>query len=177
MTVLIGYATAHGSTREVAERIAQRLTERGCRVECRAADQVQGTDGYEAVVLGSAVHGGQWLPAAADLLEREAETLAGRPVWLFSVSSVGEHSSAFSPAVTRRMRSMRTAPAAVAGARESVRPRGHHDFAGVVERSHWGRLGRAFMTVTRARYGDHRNGAEIDAWAGDIAHHLTHDRG
>ena len=32
------------------------------------------------------------------------------------------------------------------------------------------------MTVMRGRYGDHRNWAEIDAWAQDIARQLPGDR-
>jgi menaquinone-dependent protoporphyrinogen IX oxidase len=42
---------------------------------------------YDAAVLGSAVHGGRWLPAAAQFVERNAAVLHERPVWLFRVSS------------------------------------------------------------------------------------------
>ena len=172
MVVLVGYASASGSTRGVAERIAARITEHGCAVDCRPVDQVKDPTAYAAFVLGSAVHSGAWLPSAADFLRRNVDTLIGRAVWLFRVSSVGEQSSAFAPAVARRMRAMRKEPKGVAEARTAVMPRDHHDFAGVVQPRDWGLAGRVFMTAMMGRYGDHRNWAEIDAWARDIARQL-----
>jgi len=41
MTVLVAYASAHGSTRAVAERIASRLAEHGLEAECLSVDQVK----------------------------------------------------------------------------------------------------------------------------------------
>ena len=140
MVVLVGYASVGGSTRRVAERIAARITEHGCAVDCRPLDEVKDTTVYDAFVLGSAIHSGAWLPLAADFLRRNVGTLIGRPLWLFSVSSVGEQSIAFAPPIARRL------------------------------------AGGVFMTAMRGRCGDHRNWAEIDAWARDIARQLPGDR-
>ena len=58
MVVLVAYATDHGSTRGVADRIAGRLQLRGVSAEACAVADVLKVSGYEAVVLGSAIHGG-----------------------------------------------------------------------------------------------------------------------
>ncbi|MFB4298520.1 flavodoxin domain-containing protein [Actinomadura sp. NTSP31] len=66
MGVLVGYASAHGSTRSIAERVAVVLTARGVPVELRPMAEVGEARGYDAFVLGSAVHrqrtGGGGLP-------------------------------------------------------------------------------------------------------------------
>lgn len=85
MTVLVGYASERGSTREIAERIGSVLSERGIRAEVLSFDDVADVTGYEGFVLGSAVHRQAWLPAALRFIARNAATLAAGPVWLFSV--------------------------------------------------------------------------------------------
>ena len=76
MTVLVGYASAHGSTRGVAERIAARLHEKGFATVMRAMDPVDEVSSYDAFVLGSAIHNQAWLPAASDFVHRNVAVLA-----------------------------------------------------------------------------------------------------
>lgn len=85
MVVLVGYASAHGSTRQVAEQIASRLRDRGHLVDLRPMDEVGNPGAYDAAVLGSAIHGGSWLEGATAFIDRGLGALTGRPVWLFSV--------------------------------------------------------------------------------------------
>jgi menaquinone-dependent protoporphyrinogen oxidase len=148
--VLVGYATAHGATRGVAERIGTRL----------------------AAVLGSAVHTGNWLPEGAEYLRRHAAALGRRPVWLFSVSLPGHHSNALKPRVTRWLRPRLKDPAAVSETRTVIRPRDHRAFAGAIRRDHWGLAGDVVFRLIGNGYGDHRDWAEIDAWADGIARRL-----
>lgn len=75
MTVLVGFATMHGSTRGVAERIASRLGERGIEAEVRSFDDVADGAGYDAFVLGSAVANMAWLAGAANFVHRNAGVL------------------------------------------------------------------------------------------------------
>lgn len=178
MTVLIAYATAHGSTRDIADRLADRLREHGHVVDSRPVEAVSDAElaTYDAVLLGSAVHGRAWLPPAVDFARRNAAVLAQRPVWLFSVSSLGERSSAFPEAVARRLRAHSTQLADVVAVSAALRPRGSHDFAGVISPSDWGLAGKAFMTMMRGRYGDLRDLGEIDDWAETVAADLARDR-
>lgn len=172
MDVLVGYASEHGSTRGVAERLAGRLRSQGLTAEACPVDGAADPGGYRACVLGSAIHSGDWLPAAGEFLQRHAHILACRPVWVFSVSTVGERTSAFPDPVATRLRQVLQLPAAIAAVTGAVQPRGHHRFAGVVAGEHWGLTGRVFMTGLGGRYGDHRDWAEIEAWADGIARDL-----
>src|SRR6266542_6497358 len=84
MTVLVSAASKHGSTAEIATAVARVLQERGLAVDVRPVENVTLVDGYEAVVLGSAVYAGHWMESARRLAEVQAGALASRPVWLFS---------------------------------------------------------------------------------------------
>ena len=169
MLVLVGYATAHGSTSGVAERIASRLRNRGLAADLRAVTEVTDLTRYQAVVLGSAIHGGKWLPEASSFADANAGMLRDRLVWLFSVSCVGDEESMFPPAVARRLRTMRGQMPEVTRLRNALAAKEHRNFAGVVARTDWPPTGRAFFRAMGGRYGDHRNWPAIDAWADHIA--------
>jgi menaquinone-dependent protoporphyrinogen oxidase len=172
MVVLVAYATDHGSARGIADRIAGRLRQRGIDAEARAVADVVEVSRYEAVVLGSAIHGGKWLPGAREFADQNAAPLRERLVWLFSVSTLGDEESMFPPRVANRMRALRKETLEAAELRRLLHPREHRNFAGVVARSHWPVTGRAFFLATGGRYGDHRNWPAIDAWADLIAAQL-----
>lgn len=173
MTVLVAYATDHGSTRGIASRIADRLRQVGADARACAVTDVPAVSGYEAVVLGSAVHGGKWLPEARQFADRNAGPLRERPVWLFSVSTLGDEESMFPPRVANRLRALRKETPEMTQLRQLLHPREHRNFAGAVARSHWPATGRAFFLAAGGRYGDHRNWPAIDAWADLIAAQLN----
>jgi menaquinone-dependent protoporphyrinogen oxidase len=73
--VLIAAASKHGSTAEVAARIAEALRTSlpgDAVVEVRSAVEVADVAPYDAVVLGSAVYMGRWLDDARDAAQRIA---------------------------------------------------------------------------------------------------------
>jgi len=69
MNVLVAYASAHGSTRSVAENVGRSLSARH-QVTTRPVAEIIGLDSYDAIVLGSAVHDGAWLPEAREFVLR-----------------------------------------------------------------------------------------------------------
>ena len=54
MHVLVAYASRHGATQGIAERIAQTLEKSGVTAEARPAATIKGVAGYDAFVIGSA---------------------------------------------------------------------------------------------------------------------------
>src|SRR5690606_12963767 len=84
MNVLVAYATRHGATRGIAERIAETLERHGLDTVLLPADQVRDPRAFDAFVIGSAAYQHHWLKPAADLARSNARLLASRPTWLFS---------------------------------------------------------------------------------------------
>ncbi|MEU7785531.1 flavodoxin domain-containing protein [Amycolatopsis sp. NPDC049159] len=96
MRILVAVATRHGATREIAEHLAtslgSALTDAGVvpDVEVRDVGLVSSLEGFDAVVLGSSVHRGQWLDPARKFAESFSDGLRWLPVWLFSRGPVDE---------------------------------------------------------------------------------------
>jgi menaquinone-dependent protoporphyrinogen oxidase len=84
-TMLVAYGTKHGSTREVADTVAQTLAEHGLDVESLPAGRVDDLTPYAGVVIGGALYMGRWHPDAAEFLERHRRTLAALPVAAFGM--------------------------------------------------------------------------------------------
>jgi menaquinone-dependent protoporphyrinogen oxidase len=82
--VLVAYASKLGSTREIAETIAQVLRDSGHSAVAHATRDVVSLDDWDAVVLGSAVYAAYWQRDARLFVERFRAELAARPLWLFS---------------------------------------------------------------------------------------------
>ena len=82
--ILVAYASKHGSTREVAERIADVFTDEGAPATVRPAVEVHDLTPYDAVVLGSAIYTGRLHHDALRFLERHRTTLAHLPFAIFA---------------------------------------------------------------------------------------------
>jgi menaquinone-dependent protoporphyrinogen oxidase len=91
--VLVTFASKHGSTAEIADAIAEVLCECGLEVHCVEARDVESLDGYDAVVLGSAVYIRRWRREARKFLKRFGPELERRPFWVFSSGPVGDPSN------------------------------------------------------------------------------------
>ena len=93
MTVLVAYATKHGSTREVAESIACTLKAFAADVEFGEAREVRSQPGHgpgqarrwTLVVLGAPLYSGRWHRDAHRFLRRHRKELAGVPVAVFGM--------------------------------------------------------------------------------------------
>lgn len=166
MDVLVVYATRHGSTRGVAERLTQRLRHRGLSVDLHGLPAVVHPDAYDAVVIGSAVYGQTWLPEARSFVRRYAGVLAALPLWTFSVGKLTSQGL-----LLRRV----GWPDAkdVGEIAHWATPIGHRFFTGAITATGlWVHQRMAFRLVG-GRYGDFRDWPDIDAWADEIATHLS----
>jgi menaquinone-dependent protoporphyrinogen oxidase len=168
MAVLVAYASALGSTREIAEHVASRLAAALGEVECRPVEEVSSVSGYEAVVAGSAIHNQAWLAPALLFFTQQAPELAKRPVWAFSVGM----SEALPKPLRQRAAAMQQARLEAALPQE-IRLRGHRVFSGVYQASQMSAGLRFLFKVTGGRFGDLRDWTAIDAWTDDIAAQLA----
>ena len=83
MRILTVYASAHGSTAEVGHFIAGVLQARGVEVDAKAAGEARPVEGYDAYILGSAVHNGLWLPEMATFVRQLRSVVSDKPVYLW----------------------------------------------------------------------------------------------
>ena len=161
MRVPVTAATRYGATAEIAAAIAEVLGEHGLEATVLPPEQVEGVDGYDAVVVGSAVYAGQWLKPARELVERHAGALAGRPVWLFSSGPVGDPPKPEED------------PVDVADLLAATGAREHRVFAGKLDKAELGRLERTMVRAVRAPEGDYRDWDQVAEWAARIADGLS----
>lgn len=167
MRVLVTAASRHGATNEVGAAIAGTISGYGIDVEFVRPAEISAIDAFDAIVLGSAVYIGRWLPEARDFTRRFATDLTKRPVWLFSSGPIGDPPR---PAEE---------PVDLGELTSRLSPRGHTIFPGAVERRRLSRSERFVMRAFRAPEGDFRPWDDIRSWAATIAHelHAGVDRG
>ena len=89
MHILVTAASKHGATDEVAAPVAKRIEASGITVDRLAPADVTSVEGYDAVIVGSAVYILQWMPEAHDFMERFKDDLPVGQVWAFSVGMNG----------------------------------------------------------------------------------------
>jgi menaquinone-dependent protoporphyrinogen oxidase len=92
-TVLVAYASKHGSTREIAEAVGAVLRDAGHEVDIRPAREVRSLGDATAVVLGSALYAAHWQRDAIRFVRRHGAALRERPVWLFSSGPLDDSAS------------------------------------------------------------------------------------
>lgn len=157
-TVLVVHASARGSTAEIAEFLAHRMRENGLHVRVAAAAEDIDPAGFEAVVLGSAVRDGAFLPEFTAYVDRHCLALRLRPAWLFSVG--------MGPALHGPLGSLvkHLTPPELRKVRKQVCPLGFRQFAGVFPRPDERRI-RIIMWLLGCRTGDQRDWSAITAWA------------
>jgi menaquinone-dependent protoporphyrinogen oxidase len=156
MKVLVTAASRYGATGEIAEAIGEVLRERGLDATVGPPEAAT-VDGHDAVVLGSAVYAGHWLKPARELVERQRDALAARPVWLFSSGPVGDPPKPEED------------PVDVAELVAATGARDHRVFAGRLLRKQLGFADKAIAVALRVPDGDFRDWTAIRQWAAGIA--------
>lgn len=173
MSILVLYASKHGATQGIAERIAVTLTTSGQRVAVRPVRDAGAIDCYDAFLIGSAVCMGHWLKPAAQFVASHRELLVVRPVWLFSSGPLGTEPT---DAEGKDLRQA-SEPRETAELLAAVHPRQHRGFFGALDPGALSLPERALRRLPAARAimpaGDFRDWAEIEQWAKDIVEELT----
>jgi len=81
--ILVAYASAHGTTGEVAEFISNTLAVYGADVIHKAVETIESIKEYDAFVLGTAIHEGIWLRNMMLFIDKFGAELAQKPVYFF----------------------------------------------------------------------------------------------
>jgi len=83
--VLISYASRCGSTGGVAEAMGQALCGMGASADIRLVANVNDLSPYHAVIVGSAIRRGKWLPEAVGFVKDNQDILGRLPIAYFVV--------------------------------------------------------------------------------------------
>lgn len=163
--ILVTYASRFGATAGVAEAIGQTLKEMGAQVEVLPVTDVTDLTPYQAIIAGSAINGGAWLPEALQFVETHQAELQQKPFAAFlvcmtlSMRNAGRYESYVSTWLEP--------------VRRLVKPVDEGLFAGVLEIKKIPSLSdrvkfRMSVLFGFWKEGDHRDWNRIRAWAESV---------
>jgi menaquinone-dependent protoporphyrinogen oxidase len=157
--VLVTYGSKRGGTAEIAEWIGEALRADGLAADVIPAASVTDVGPYDDFVIGGALYAMRWHKAARRFARRYRDTLAGRPVWLFSSGPLD------------RSAEDRDIPPVRGVTRIAARigVRGHATFGGRLTEEPGGRIVTA---MAKKSAGDFRNREDVTAWGRSIAEAL-----
>jgi menaquinone-dependent protoporphyrinogen oxidase len=158
--ILVTYATRAGSTFEVAVVVAEALRAAGATVDVKYVAAVHEVKGYDAVVVGSAIRMGQWLPEAVEFVKAHRDALSHIPTAYFLVSG-------FLREDTPEMR--QRALAYLDPVRKILEPISIGLFAGKMDYSKMDWTDRSIAEAVSSAQGDWRNWEAIRNWAHDLS--------
>jgi menaquinone-dependent protoporphyrinogen oxidase len=157
--ILITYATRAGSTVEIAAAIGETLHQHSYAVDVKPVKENPSLTGYQAVILGSAIRMGTWLPEAVKFIETNRQALLSMPVALFTVHMLNtgkdENSRVNRLAYLDKVRPLLNIPEEVY-------------FAGVMDYSKLSFLDRTIAKMVKSGEGDSRDWQAIRAWVPEI---------
>ena len=154
--VLVAYASRAGSTSEIAKAIGEELTKAGASVDVLNVKSVKDISGYSAVVIGSAIRMGSWVPEAVSFVENNTAALKAMPTAFFTAClSVTEKDPTKQAEVTTYM----DKPKAF------LTPTAEATFAGVMDPDKIKWIERQLMKAMKTEVGDFRDWDAINNWA------------
>jgi menaquinone-dependent protoporphyrinogen oxidase len=165
--ILIAYASRSGTTGEVAEAIGEALCNAGNVTETKPINTVRNLNGYDAVIIGSAINYDKWMPEATAFVEDNEGTLGKLPVAFFftclTLSRRNDKAMRQAQAYSDRLSSSFT----------QVKPVCIGRFAGVLDYTRFPLLPRLFLrslfVLLGVKEGDHRDWSAITSWAKNVS--------
>jgi menaquinone-dependent protoporphyrinogen oxidase len=162
---LAAFATRTGTTAGVAQAIGEVLSEHGAQVDVLPAQEVRDVTPYQAVVLGSAIQGQEWLPDALEFAQVHQAALRKAPCAVFLVCmtlTIGE--GKYRSEVANWLQPVRGL----------IRPVSEGLFTGAMDISKVPGVGnrikfRLSVAFGVWKEGDHRDWDAIRAWAESLA--------
>jgi len=158
--VLVAYATRAGSTADIAAAIGDTLAARSFRVEVKPVKSQPAFDGYAAVILGSPIRMGNWLPEMVKFIEANQTTLVALPTALFTVHMLN----------TGEDETSRAAREAYAAPVRALLPNvSEVFFTGKMDFARLSFLDRFISRMVKAVEADHRDWDAIRRWAETVS--------
>ena len=161
--ILVAYASKYGSTGGVADAIGKALCSKGAAVDVLLMKNDVNLSSYRAVIAGSAIYMGKWLPEAVDFVKKNFEVLRQIPVTYFLVCMTlckpTEENSAKVLAYLDPVLKMTP----------EIKPVATGAFAGALDYNNLSWLNRKILKSKGTPEGDFRDWKAIRTWAEESA--------
>jgi len=167
--LLITYATYTGSAETVAKIISSDLISRGFQTDVIPMSEVKDISVYDAVIAGSAIHSGRWLPEAFDFLNIHRDQLGLKPFAAYLVC--------MTMAMKNHEKYLQFVSDFMIPVRQIIKPVSEGLFAGKLEIKKLRSLSdkikfRISVSAGVWKEGDHINSSEIIKWSESLSHIL-----
>ena len=160
--VLVAYASRCGSTGSVAEAIGAVLCGMGATVDVRLVENVKDLGPYQAVIVGSAIRRGNWLPEATAFVKSNQDTLSRVPIAYFVVCLTMKDDTAENrDKVLAYLDPVRKGAPAIIPVAVGL-------FPGVLDFSKLSFVNQSIFKAKGASEGDYRNLAAEKGWASNV---------
>jgi menaquinone-dependent protoporphyrinogen oxidase len=157
--VLVTYATRAGSTSEIAAAIGESLSQRGLLVDVKPVKDNPSLNGYQAVIMGSAIRMGNWLPEAVNFVKANQSVLNAMPVALYTVHMLNTGDDDTSR--NARLAYLNNVRPLLNTAQEAF-------FTGKMDFSRLSFLDRFIANMVKAVESDQRDWEKINQWANTV---------
>jgi len=157
--VLIAFATRYGSTKEVAEFIAEKIKEREIEAEISNIIDISSLEGYDAVIIGSPIYMGKWLKEGVHFVQQFSESLNRVPVALFSVGATLKD---------KNEKNIKIAEKSFDVLLPYTNPVMTGLFAGKIDKSNMNFVDKQILKIVKPEEGDFRNFDEISVWTDNL---------
>jgi menaquinone-dependent protoporphyrinogen oxidase len=160
VSVLVTYATRYGSTQEVAEAVAETMQQRGLMVDLAHMPEVLSLEGYDAIVLGTAIYMFRLHKDARRFLARHSHALTMQQVAVFALGPFHDDPKEWKAARSHLDKGLAKFP--------WLTPIDHEVFGGRFDPAKL-RFPFNLTPLRRMPASDIRNWDDIRAWAGYLA--------
>jgi len=173
MKILVAYETGHGSTEEIAAKMADVLRENGAEAEVLRCRQAEDISGYDAFVLGSPIWANNTLGPFRGFLHKHSEQLADKPKAVFVTSGAAQNEKG-------RLQIEKDVIPKVLAALPGSEPVAVGNFGGGIDFDTYAfGMGRVMKGIAKVVGGptsgrhDYRDWDEISAWAKSVLDAFT----
>ena len=160
--VLISYASRCGSTGGVAEAMGQVLCGMGASADIRLVANVNDLSPYHAVIVGSAIRRGKWLPEAVGFVKDNQDILGRLPIAYFVVCLTMKDNTA-----ENRSKVMAYLDP-VRKEAQKIQPVAVGLFPGALNYSKLSFVDKTILKAKGASEGDYRDWSAVKAWASAV---------
>lgn len=157
--ILVTYATKAGSTAEIAAKIGEHLSARGFAVDVINVKSKPDPKDFQAVILGSCIRMGAWLPEMMDFIKANQFALNTTQAALFTVHMLNAGEDETSK--TARTAYMDKVRALMPGTEEVY-------FLGAMDFSKLSMLDRFISKMVKSVESDQRDWDKIKSWSESV---------